>query len=952
MDDFRMLADAKIRLAQSILQIIEDFEKSVDRIIQSNLDAGTKQLSIQDQVEEVVRKLKNIPPSPPLSEIDQLRLDKQKCSTALADALKDAPQFATRTQLDQIKTTVQEVINTIQAEVSNALSSLTQHTASMDQSHAVLSAAEQQLHQVEVERERLRAELSNLRAQIETGKAEFQAALEKNDRQAEIVQGLTQQREALLSEQQVVIKAKEEEIRVLKDTAQRLEETIKNLSSASDMAKALGEEKIGMLGFVEQIQAQMKALEQEKTSFQEGLSKLKSELQTADVEKQDLIRQLDQLQAEKVKSDQEFYATKTVLEQKLKDAVSALDNKDVLNALESEKKSLGDLLTKANSEVKQLRELVAKERSEFAKDRKALEARVQSTVSGLERELVDLRNKVGKMADMEAMLDAKTKEVSEVKKEAESTKSAIVTLQKNFQGEIGECRKMVQQLQLSLSSCEEQRVLLKKQAQDYINNLEQQLSTVSKELEASKASPGIRIPYPFPQTPILSAALRNLAAVRSQLNPTQDSCIGDISNLVIPKPSSANPGKGQVDEHASISAIAFGTVDIPQKSLADLSIPIALKISLLTKPAGLLTVEISVYRQIINGAIFSGYTPHLVGFIYDTTCSEQTLSRGGPASSVNRQLSSILSSLKSKKQEYDRLRSQAGFRLFRYTAPEVIGLQVLGIEKVSGKTLYGTVTEMASLDGLEYMKRIKSLIFQVVWTLGVVDSLSSGALRHNDLHTTNVFVDKLSNSSPTTVVYFNYFFTPELYFRVPIFGATVVKLYDWDRAGTTNSAVQPYYPEDAREFCNSYGQCWTKNPYYDLFRFLQDVTRFGTQSLIVDGKPTTVQAHMLREMHRCCIDRAFWDKFTSPVRKSLAGILCTFSPSTPTSCKGEYPPDVISTLGLMKQPLGFLIGMFHDTYLHDLRETIPTLTSEAAWNNWFRFTFRFPDMDSKKKMFE
>ena len=320
----------------------------------------------------------------------------------------------------------------------------------------------------------------------------------------------------------------------------------------------------------------------------------------------------------------------------------------------------------------------------------------------------------------------------------------------------------------------------------------------------------------------------------------------------------------KVTEERKNSVIVFGKqkgVENPKE--------IVIKITLSDLPNNnSLSVERAIYRTVIPELLKE--TPHLVGYIDDFSCPDlmDTLSRMPEDKSLefNRriniaeifyQLSMIKQSDKYKDEEYDK------------------DIHILLIEKAPGMSVSDWMESslykffFTSEDRWIFERDVS---LQVAITL---KEMGNKKLMHNDLHTGNIYVEKLPE-----------FKLPYMVNNKEIYTEYFVRIFDYDHS-SVEGRIHSTYLENT--MCREFGECNKYSPKWDWFTYLEHINYHGGGSKMKTYFP---------DFAKFPEDEKFKKKGLRPHRGRAC--ICTNKKCTKTKIKQEYLDSIPSLNSFIK----------------------------------------------------
>lgn len=311
---------------------------------------------------------------------------------------------------------------------------------------------------------------------------------------------------------------------------------------------------------------------------------------------------------------------------------------------------------------------------------------------------------------------------------------------------------------------------------------------------------------------------------------------------------------------ASNSIILFGALKVPLTNVNNEVVGKIFFTSLNPREDNSLAVEAYVYEKVAWPLIQMHVTPHLILYIGYATCDlSHNPSSGGPG---------LIGELMEEARRSIMSRGES-----KYNFDE---MHVLLSERSKGKVLYDYIRS-GSLSWTEW----QPILFQLIYT---IQCFIEFGFMHNDLHTGNIFVDEI----PETTFYYFIFFP----FSAGGAGGELklfkmrtkyfLRIYDFDFA--TSAAKNPVNTKlrSLSWLCQAKGICQDVNWYTDLYRSISSIAR-------------NIKLRPMEEWLANFID----SKTLADMNLAKSGVLC--EESGPSSCKKIIPND-----SQLKHPIDIL----------------------------------------------
>jgi hypothetical protein len=193
-----------------------------------------------------------------------------------------------------------------------------------------------------------------------------------------------------------------------------------------------------------------------------------------------------------------------------------------------------------------------------------------------------------------------------------------------------------------------------------------------------------------------------------------------------------------------------------------------------------LKVEDQIYDNIVSNLLNNNHTPHLIRHI---------------ASIRNCHL--LYTKYKFSKKEFEYIQIKLKDFKFDYHIDEA---NISILERTTGSTMFDEIQTASNNEQL-------ILIFQILYTLICFNNIT---LRHNDLHLSNIFVEKI----PSTTYYYTINGN-----TIGIKTSLLSKIYDFDRSAIYSPAISRNFEVDV-DYCYEFNQCQSINEKIDLQAFI------------------------------------------------------------------------------------------------------------------------------------
>ncbi len=308
---------------------------------------------------------------------------------------------------------------------------------------------------------------------------------------------------------------------------------------------------------------------------------------------------------------------------------------------------------------------------------------------------------------------------------------------------------------------------------------------------------------------------------------------------------------------ASNSIILFGALKVPLTNVNNEVVGKIFFTSLKPREDNSLAVEAYVYEKVAWPLIQMHVTPHLILYIGYATCDLSHIpSSGGLIGELMEEARQSIMPRGESKYDFDEM-------------------HVLLTERSKGKELYKYV----SSDSLSWTDW-QPILFQIIYT---IQCFIEFGFMHNDLHTGNMFVDEI----PETTFYYFVFFPSSagaggelklFKIRTKYF----LRIYDFDFA--TSAAKNPVNTKvrSLSWLCQELGICQEVNWYTDLYRSISSIAKKVELRPMKEWLANFIESETLNDMNL-----------------AKKGVLC--EKTGPSSCKKIIPND-----SQLKHPIDIL----------------------------------------------
>ena len=310
---------------------------------------------------------------------------------------------------------------------------------------------------------------------------------------------------------------------------------------------------------------------------------------------------------------------------------------------------------------------------------------------------------------------------------------------------------------------------------------------------------------------------------------------------------------------ASNSIILFGALKVPLTNVNNEVVGKIFFTSLKPREDNSLAVEAYVYEKVAWPLIQMHVTPHLILYIGYATCDLSHIpSSGGLVGELMEEARRSIMPRGESKYDFDEM-------------------HVLLSERSKGKVLYDYISS-GSLSWTEW----QPILFQLIYT---IQCFIEFGFMHNDLHTGNMFVDEI----PETTFYYFVFFPSStgagaggelklFKIRTKYF----LRIYDFDFA--TSAAKNPVNTKvrSLSWLCQELGICQEVNWYTDLYRSISSIAKKVELLPMKEWLANFIESETLTDMNL-----------------AKKGVLC--EKTGPSSCKKIVPND-----SQLKHPIDIL----------------------------------------------
>ena len=263
---------------------------------------------------------------------------------------------------------------------------------------------------------------------------------------------------------------------------------------------------------------------------------------------------------------------------------------------------------------------------------------------------------------------------------------------------------------------------------------------------------------------------------------------------------------------ASDSVIMFGNLKVGKQTV---NVVFKLIFKSKNKLNNSLIVEQQIYENVISNLINNYHTPHIVNYI------------GTVTSCTTNQIVEQLSLAEMK--NFENALKQIDLDSFDDTYSHMMIL-----EKSSGYTLHNCMSQ----EKLTSDEKFK-ILFQLLYTLLCFERIG---LSQNDLHTSNIFVDKLDN--PVERIYYI-----DNTRWVKFTTSYDAKIYDFDRGAIYHPAVDRNLTID-KLYCKTYETCNSFDSKRDLGSLIAGYLMFESNSEILNFLNPLVSSKFLNDISK------------------------------------------------------------------------------------------------------
>lgn len=220
-----------------------------------------------------------------------------------------------------------------------------------------------------------------------------------------------------------------------------------------------------------------------------------------------------------------------------------------------------------------------------------------------------------------------------------------------------------------------------------------------------------------------------------------------------------------------------------------------------------LQVEVMIYKFIVTPLLADNHTPCLIAFLGFSRC-KNFLNNLELTLDGHHELTAQMHHLKQLSRQW------------RPTNPIISNtINVLALEKAeNARTLQSFLVRVPRPDP----EVIKEILFMLLFTLLNFDQLK---LRHNDLHTSNIFVQELPGQARSM----RCFTTPQgnsWYVR----GTYLPLIYDFDHGAVDDIRFPLNTLLTKHRICMQYGECNRRNPKFDAFKLICNINMTMTRA--------------------------------------------------------------------------------------------------------------------------
>jgi hypothetical protein len=218
-------------------------------------------------------------------------------------------------------------------------------------------------------------------------------------------------------------------------------------------------------------------------------------------------------------------------------------------------------------------------------------------------------------------------------------------------------------------------------------------------------------------------------------------------------------------------------------------------------------IEPRLYETVINNLVIRRQTPHLMLMLGHIFVPDLTVIRPDDEIPTSLSANDILYTAKTMQQR------EIDDHGLKYR-----GAHVLVTECGIGMS-FGDYLNQFDKNSALARDELYRLLFQIFYTL---TAMSFAKLTHYDLHTQNIFLERVAHTHYKKLIYF---LTPIYYIVLPL-GGYMVKLYDWDLAYHADAITPQEAAARTDWVCEHTGLCNSHNSAYDMYKVLSQLMYF------------------------------------------------------------------------------------------------------------------------------
>jgi hypothetical protein len=345
--------------------------------------------------------------------------------------------------------------------------------------------------------------------------------------------------------------------------------------------------------------------------------------------------------------------------------------------------------------------------------------------------------------------------------------------------------------------------------------------------------------------------------------------------------------------------------------------------------------EVTLYRDVVSHLKDLNHTPHVVAFVAWAFCRDFTKNLNKIKDKKVRE--EVIKMLDSLGPTYE---DAAKKKIPLVTGVAAHNLNVLMTEAVDpGLALKEFIyTKRAEIDP----PRLRKIIFQTLWTL---ECFNRVGLRHNDLHLTNIMME----FHPTAQKGLKQFA-----YQLPngdtiyLSNDEMVRIFDFDRGILWDTAKNKILLKNGiltKDFCKTYAQCNTWNPYADTYKFLFEILRRLLKYIIPSQPAASAQWNEMKDFIDWAISPKLRQMTIDAAKKYSQGD----GPENALRIYGDTrdyipKPDEMKTTAEMLQH-----GIFDPLKLHPPTAIDQTFTLPSNWGDMATQFNKIKDQVKKSK---